>query len=207
MINHICDKCIHKIEPTSIKDYYIKTCEIPDMRHWGESEFKHLYWLCDSVGVARIDGVNGSIIHKLCREYNKHSNCTYFRTEDAEDILPSSVEVIANKTEVNVDDELELNVKITPFTISATEITPEIVNTQDINYSYSWYKNGRKLFTKKSNVLKVNTKIASVDEYYCVVEQVINNNGDGGIKTSTVASNKITIIVNKKEDEPTEPLE
>lgn len=200
MINHICDNCIHKVEPTSIRDFYVKTYKMPDMKHWGESDFKHFYWLCKSQNIAKVDGVNGVIIHKLCIDYNKHSNCTYFRSENAEDILPSAVEIIASKNEVEIDDDLELSVRITPYTIPATEDKEEFVNKQEINYSYIWYKNGRKLFKKRSNILKVDTKNESIDEYYCIVEQTIKNNGDGGKKEIEVETNKIIITVNAKSE-------
>lgn len=198
MIKHICDNCIYKTVPESIRDYYVKTLKMPNLNHWGEKEFKHYYWLCKNENVGRVDGVNNSIIHKPCIEYNKHSNCIYFRTSDAEDILPSTVELVVENDTVKIDDECVITVKITPYTKTATEKEDEFINDQDITYIYTWYKNGRKLFQKKSNTLTVDTSEEAVDEYYCVVTQQINNNGDGGNKLIDVISDSVIITVELK---------
>lgn len=200
MIKHICNNCIYKTAPESIRDFYIKTLKMPNLNHWGESEFEHYYWLCKNENVAKIDGVNNSVIHKPCIEYNKHSNCTYFRTSNAEDILPSTVELEVENSTVKIGDECVITVKVTPYTKPATETEEEVINTQDIKYIYTWYKNGRKLFLKKSNILSVDTSEEAVDEYYCVVTQQITDNGDGGNKTITVNSAPIVITVELKEE-------
>ena len=146
MISHICSKCIHKVEPTSIRDYWLKSLQSPCLRFWGQEEFKHLYWLCSNPNVAEVDHVEHHIIHKPCNEYNFNGNCTFFRTADAIDILPSTIEIEYKKvipeedvteedTEnetaetlseetpeedvLRVGDTVEISTKITPFTTPA----------------------------------------------------------------------------------------
>lgn len=249
MIKHLCQNCIYKVEPTSIKDYFLKSLSMPKLKHWGDKEFKHLFWLCSNPDVSKVDHTEEHIIHKPCVEYNFNGNCTFFRSPDAEDIIPSLIEMKILKdneptTEetffVNEDVFLEITMK--PFeTETITEerevekqktdidglplfdeegnpvmgtvtetviIEPSVKNDQNISYSYIWYKNGRKLFQRKSNTFKINTSSASTDEYYCVVVQAIENNGDGGNKVVETKSDTITVIIEELPEEvPEKPSE
>jgi hypothetical protein len=234
MIEHICENCIYKYEPKSVRDYYEKAYFIPqDLSKWNNTVFKHRFWLCGNPHIARINKVNNSIVYKPCIEYNFNGNCTFFKKDNAIDILPSTVSISEPTEPIYMGDKAELEVIVTPFTTPAitetktekridengdpildddgneiydtvtVEIESEFVNDQEINCSYIWYKNGRKLYQKKSPKLLIDTSTEAVDEYYCKVVQSIADNGDGGNKTVEVNSNTVVITVNLKEDTET----
>lgn len=232
MIKHNCQNCIYKHEPESIRDYYLRSLQYPDLHHWNQTGFKHRYWLCENPNVSKVDGVNGSLICRPCHTYNFNETCSYFKIENAEDILPSTSEIQEPTDPIKVGDEVTIEVINTPFTTEAVteekqkldengeplfdeesnpvmetiETEPAFTNEQDITYSYTWYKNNRKLFQKKSSELKVDTSVEATDEYYCIVTQSIENNGDGGNKTVQVKTNTVTIIVEAAE-EPEEVID
>ena len=187
-MDHICDRCIYKKEPESIRDYYLKTFTMPDLMHWNEDGFKHRYWLCSNPNVSKVDSTNNSIIYRPCQSYNFHGNCTYFKAENAIDIVPAGIALSASATEIKTGETCTL-------TITATEPLDE-----EISYTYNWYKNGRKQFAKKSTELTITPTEEAVDEYYCIVTQSIVNNGDGGIKTTKVKSNSVIITVTLPEE-------
>lgn len=187
-MDHICDRCIYKKEPESIRDYYLKTFTMPDLMHWNEDGFKHRYWLCSNSNVSKIDSTNNSIIYRTCQSYNFHGNCTYFKSENAIDIIPAKISLSASATEIKAGET-------TVLTITVTE--PE---DEELSYTYTWYKNGRKQFSKKSAELKITSTEEAVDEYYCIVTQSIINNGDGGIKTEKIKSNPVVITVTLSEE-------
>lgn len=261
MIEHLCQNCIYKVEPTSIRDYFLKTMNTPCLAKWGLPEFKHLYWLCSNPNVALVDHTEPHTLHKSCVEYNFHGNCTYYRQADAEDIIPSTVEIKYEKVieeedndtvtsddttgdtndttndtteepeEIYVGDKLKFIATPVPFKKEAvTEerqkldidgeplfdddgnpvmetvvLEPEWINDQEITYKYQWYKNGRKLFTKKSAEIEIKMTEETEDEYYCIIEQSLINNGDGGVKTAEAKSNILSIKVEPKLEEPEEP--
>lgn len=227
-MERLCSNCIYKNEPTSIRDFYLKTLEMPNLKHWGDQAFRHHYWLCGNPNIAKTDCLNNSVIFKPCISHNLNGGCDFFKTENAIDILPSIVEIEEPTETIYMGDEVFLEVTDTPFTTPAvTEekqkvdidgismvdeegnpimeeiiIEPEFINEQEISFKYQWYKNGRKLFSKKAKKLKLDTSIDSVDEYYCAVTQNIYNNGDGGLKTVTVETNKVEITVEYKDLTP-----
>lgn len=220
-----CENCIYNYIPESVHDYYVKTFHYPCMKDWGKDYRKHLFYLCTNPNVAEKDYSNDTLILKPSREHNINGECHYFRSGDAEDIIPSTVELKPTQEELEVDGLIELEVIVTPFHKDAvteeipvideegnpvideetgepvTEtviIEPEFTNDQDITYKYQWYKNGRKLFKGKDAILKLYTKIATEDEYFCEVTQLLTDNGDGGNKKYISDTNAIVIKSMKK---------
>lgn len=193
MMNHICDKCIYKYEPESISDFYKKTLTTPDLHYWAIKEFKHRYWLCSNPKISKVDNVDESMIYKQCSSYNLNGTCTFFKVANAENILPSTSEIGEPTDPIYVGDEVTVEV-----TNTANE---EAEEEQNISYKYTWYKNGRKLFQKKSNELTIDTSVEATDTYYCIVTQSIENNGDGGVKTVDVKTNEITVTIEAAEED------
>lgn len=238
-MEHICENCIYKYEPTSVDDYYKKTLTMPaHFCKWGQEYYKHWFWLCSNENVGDKDNTDNSIIYRNCREYNINGGCIFFKTPNAIDILPSTVSIAGPTEPLTVGDEATITVTVTPYSTDAvteerqkldidgqplfdenenpimeTVILEEaFVNDQDISYTYQWYKNGRKLFSKKSNVLELDTTKPSVDEYFCEVIQSIVNNGDGGLKMVSVKSDAVIVTVEAAEepvdpDNPDDPIE
>lgn len=219
-----CENCIYNYIPESVHDYYVKTFHYPCMKDWGKDYRKHLFYLCTNPNVAEKDYSNDTLILKPSREHNFNGECHYFRSGDAEDIIPSTIELKPAQEELEIDDYIELEVVVTPFhkdavtedvpvfdeegnpvidpetgeqVIETIIIEPEFTNDQDITYKYQWYKNGRKLFKGKDAILKLNTKIAEEDKYFCEVTQLLTDNNDGGNKKYISDTNEITIKSNK----------
>lgn len=126
----LCDKCIHCYKPISIKDFFDKTMKMPDIHKWGVDVFKHLFWLCDTEPVSELVHTNGSMLMKQCIEQNFHGNCESFRSGDAEDIVPSLVEVQVPNQVIKEGDEVSLEVVVTPATIPA--VTKEVITPKEI---------------------------------------------------------------------------
>ena len=118
-MEHICDKCIYCYKPTSVKDYFDKTMRMPDLDKWGIDVFKHLFWLCKTEPVSKKVHTNDTMLMKRCIDQNCRGNCETFRTSNAEDIHPSIVEVIPPTEPVREDDEIQLEVTVTPCVIPA----------------------------------------------------------------------------------------
>ena len=159
-MDKICDNCMYCYKPTSIKDYFDKTLTTPNLRKWGIDVFKHEFWLCGSHDVSKIDHTNNTLVYKPCICINKRGNCEYFKTPDAENIIPSTVTIAPTEPlpeKIVVGDDITLEVTAVP----ANE------NTQEISYSYQWFKNGRKLYKETKSTLKVDTSEVSVSTYCC----------------------------------------
>lgn len=235
-MDKICDNCIYCYKPISVKDYFDKTFTPPDITKWGIDVFKHFFWLCGSPNVSKTDFTNNTLIYKPCITVNKRGVCEHFRIAEAEDIIPSSIEIASAEVlpeKIRTGTEITLEATITPANIPAvtkeviverevpitdsegnplydsnndpiteikefteTEIVePEHENTQDIKYSYQWYKNGRKLFKETNSTIIVDTSTDETAVYFCELLQDIKKNGDGGIKHASVFSNEIILDI------------
>ena len=117
--------------------------------------------------------------------------------------IPAVTEEVTVSKEVEITDEngglvLDENGQPQYQVIDTTEtvvVVPEHENDQDIKYKYQWYKDGRKLFKETKSKIVIDTTKAEVADYFCVVSQYIDNNGDGGKKTTDVKSNDVPIEV------------
>lgn len=115
----LCDHCIHCYKPESIKDFFDKTMKMPDMHKWGVDVFKHLFWLCDCDDVSKRIHTNDSMLMKQCIDENIDGNCECFRAPNAEDIVPSIVEIAEPIEDIRQGDKATLHVIVTPATIPA----------------------------------------------------------------------------------------
>ena len=115
----LCDKCIYCYKPESIKDFFDKTMKMPDCHKWGVDVFKHLFWLCNCDEVSKRIHTNDSMLMEQCIEQNIDGNCEWFKTSDAENIVPSLVSIEAPTEEIREGDKVSLTVTITPATIPA----------------------------------------------------------------------------------------
>lgn len=223
MHEQYCKDCKYKFKANSLREYSIKTDgSFPSETNWNSPENEHKWWLCSNPSISQLIHTDGTIYCKKCIDVNTYGDCTYFTSENAVDIIPSSVDIIKEHTEIGVGSECKLEVTITPFSKPAiTEekplldengepvineetglqeyetiiIEPEFINNQDISYKYQWYKDGRKLYNEISNTISVNTETESDSIYYCRVTQTIPNNYDGGNKSFTSDTNAVNIVV------------
>lgn len=115
----LCDHCIHCYKPESIKDFFDKTMKMPNMHKWGVDVFKHLFWLCNCDEVSKRIHTNNSMLMEQCIKQNVDGNCEYFKTSNAEDIVPSLVSIEEPTEEIREGDEASLEVIITPAIIPA----------------------------------------------------------------------------------------
>jgi len=133
-MDKICDYCIHCYKPINIKDFFDKTLTPPNLCKWGKDIFKHEFWLCGSPDVSKTDHTNNTLIYKVCESVNKRGNCDFFRTSDAEDIIPSSVEIESSSEpipeKIKTGTEIVLETLITPATIPA--VTEEVVVEKEV---------------------------------------------------------------------------
>lgn len=118
-MKRLCDHCIHCYKPESIKDFFDKTMKMPNMHKWGVDVFKHLFWLCNCDEVSKRIHTNDSMLMEQCIEQNIDGNCEYFKTSNAEDIIPSLVSIEEPTEKIREGDEASLEVTITPATIPA----------------------------------------------------------------------------------------
>ena len=126
----LCDHCIHCYKPESIKDFFDKTMKMPDMHKWGVDVFKHLFWLCDCDEVSKRIHTNNSMLMEQCIKQNIDGNCEYFRTSNAENIIPSSVEILPPNQIIRIGDKVELDVIITLALIPA--VTEEVKFVEEV---------------------------------------------------------------------------
>lgn len=194
MINHFCSECMYVYKPTSIHDFYKKTYHLPqDIQDWGVDYKLQKFWLCQNVKIADVDERNGYILMKPC---NNNGHCQYFRTPDAEDIIPSTLSLTASSEDVTEDDEVTLTATMTPANVPADEGTTP--NTQSIEYEYRWFKNDRRLWKEEESTLAFKAKETAI--YSVLVIQKLADNGDGGSKEWRTGSS-VTINVTPKNDE------
>lgn len=133
MEKKLCDNCIYCYKPTGIKDYFDRTLKMPDLCKWGVDVFKHEFWLCNSPVVSEVDHTNNSLICKPCQAQNFFGNCEQFRTANAEDIIPSSIEIAPTEPlpdPIREGDEIVFESTITPATIPA--VTKEETRTVEV---------------------------------------------------------------------------
>lgn len=126
-MKHNCLKCKYLYKPESMYDYYKKTFTLPEHPcDWGKDYKQQFFFLCSSPNIAETDHTNESVIMTPCRNKNFNGECHYYREENAEDILPSAIEIkseiqaedIEDSEEpvIHVDDIVKLSVEITPYT-------------------------------------------------------------------------------------------
>ena len=128
----LCDHCIHCYKPESIKDFFDKTMKMPDMCKWGVDVFKHLFWLCNCDEVSKRIHTNDSMLMEQCINQNIDGNCEFFKTSDAENIVPSLVSITEPTEEIRVGDDAKLEVTITPATIPAVTEEQKVVVEEEL---------------------------------------------------------------------------
>ena len=169
-MDKICDNCIYCYKPSTVKDFFDKTLTPPNLCKWGKDIFKHEFWLCGSPEVSKIDHTNNSLVYKVCETVNKRGNCEHFRTGNAEDIIPSSVEVTTTEPipeKIKTDTELILETVITPATIPA--VTEEVTVEKEVPVTDS---NGNPLYDDNNQPI---TEIKEVTETIIVVPEHEND--------------------------------
>ena len=90
-------------------------------------------------------------------------------------------------------DELGEPIMVPEEQTETVVVEEEYVNQQDITYKYTWYKNGRKIYHNSKPTITVTASEAAINEYYCVVNQSIKQNGDGGIKSVDINSEVVSV--------------
>lgn len=231
-MKHECTNCKYIFIPSSMKEYYEKTLTIPDNpRDFYKDIKKHFFYLCSNPLVAKTDHTNNSLIMTPCRNKNFNGECHYYREENAEDILPSTIKIKADKTEFEYEEEGSIEVEITPYTEPAVteevqktdidgelmfdeegnpvmetiEIKPEFMNDQQIDYSYQWYIDGRKLWKEKEAILNIDSTNPGTYRLKCNVIQNLKDNGDGGNKVYNSFTEEVLITVKEEpEEEPSD---
>jgi len=128
----LCDHCIHCYKPESIKDFFDKTMKMPDCHKWGVDVFKHLFWLCNCDEVSKRIHTNDSMLMEQCINQNIDGNCEFFKTSNAEDIVPSLVSITEPTEEIRVGDDATLEVTITPATIPAVTEEQKVVVEEEL---------------------------------------------------------------------------
>ena len=132
-MERICDNCIYCYKPTSIKDYFDKTLTMPNLCEWGVDVFKHKFWLCSNPTVSKVDHSNDSLIYKPCIVQNFRGTCEHFKTQDAEDIVPSSIEIASSEPipeKIKTGTEIVLEATVTPANIPA--VTKEVTVEKEV---------------------------------------------------------------------------
>lgn len=132
-MERICDNCIFCYKPTSIKDFFDKTLTMPNLREWGVDVFKHKFWLCSNTTVSKVDHSNNSLIYKPCIAQNFRGVCEYFKTQGAEDIIPSSIEITSTEPipeKIKTGTEIILEATVTPANIPA--VTKEVTIEKEV---------------------------------------------------------------------------
>lgn len=188
-----CINCKYSIYPESVHDFFKKTMHLPQyLDEWGKDYRKQFFYLCSNPDVAEIDNVNKTTIYTECYKHNFNGECQYYKEAETEDIIPSTLAISSDQTEIEEGTEYEAEV-----TVTAAE-----GSDQTIQYSYQWYINGRTYWKYKETELK--TTLPKGDyEFFCEVTQKIADNGDGGKKVYVSRTDTVSVTIKEKE-EPSE---
>ena len=169
-MERICDNCIFCYKPTSIKDFFDKTLTMPNLREWGVDVFKHKFWLCSNTTVSKVDHSNNSLIYKPCIAQNFRGVCEHFKTQDAEDIIPSSIEITPSEPlpeKIKTNTVVVLESTVTPANIPA--VTKEVTVEKEVPVTDN---NGNPLYDNNNEPI---TQIIEVTETVIVVPEHEND--------------------------------
>ena len=82
------------------------------------------------------------------------------------------------------------------YTIGDSGVTPlSVIANGDGNLSYQWYKNDAAISEANESTYTPDISEVAENTYYVVVTNSITDNGDGGVKSISVTSEKVTVTV------------